>query len=81
MRPYENVDGTINYQCVYGGLNGPVPTRASESIREGWQDYRIMQLVKETAPDVYHRLQEQYLSGEYTFEGLRSQMLDTLIQK
>lgn len=81
VRPYENVDGTINYQCVYGGLNGPVPTRASESIREGWQDYRIMQLVKDTAPDVYHRLQEQYLSGEYTFEGLRSQMLDTLIQK
>lgn len=80
VRPYENVDGTINYQCVYGGLNGPVPTRASEAIREGWQDYRIMQLVREQAPETYRRLQKQYLSGEYTFEGLRREALDALTQ-
>ncbi len=80
VRPYENVDGTINYQCVYGGLNGPVPTRASEAIREGWQDYRIMQLVREQAPETYRRLQKQYLSGEYTFEGLRRKALDALTQ-
>ncbi len=80
VRPYENVDGTINYQCVYGGLNGPIPTRASEAIREGFQDYRIMQLVREKAPETYRRLQEQYLADEYTFEGLREAALDVLTQ-
>ncbi len=79
MRDSEHVDGTINYQCVYGGINGPVPTRASEAIREGYQDYRIMQLVKEKAPEVYRALQEQYLSGDYTFERLREQALNALL--
>lgn len=80
VRPYENVDGTINYQCVYGGVNGPIPTRASEAIREGHQDYRIMQLLREKAPGAYRTLQQQYLSGDYTFEGLREAALEALLQ-
>lgn len=81
VRPYENVDGTINYQCVYGGVNGPLATRASEAIREGWQDYRLMQLVREKEPEQYRCLQDWYLSGEYTFEALREQALDVLMNQ
>ena len=74
------MDGTINYLCVYGGVNGPIPTRASEAIREGHQDYRIMQLLREKAPAAYRALQQQHLSGDYTFEGLRASALEALLQ-
>ena len=30
-------------------LSGPVPTRQSEAIREGWQDYCLLTLLKQRA--------------------------------
>ncbi|QQE10012.1 hypothetical protein JD969_10840 [Planctomycetota bacterium] len=32
-----------DYQIVYPGPAGPIPTRASEAAREGWEDYRLIQ--------------------------------------
>ena len=32
---------------VYPGPRGPVPTRPSEAVREGWEDYCLLTLLKE----------------------------------
>ena len=75
----EDEDGTINYQCVYSGVNGPVPTRASELIREGVQDYRLMQLLKAADPSLYAQLQREYLEGNRDFDSLKARALDRLL--
>ena len=32
---------------VYPGPRGPVPTRQSETVREGWEDYCLLTLLKQ----------------------------------
>ena len=64
-------DATINYQCVYAGVNGPVTTRVCELIREGVQDFRIMQKLKRADPVSYARLQQAYRDGEWDMEMLK----------
>lgn len=36
-----------DYLMVYPGPRGPVPTRQSECVREGWEDYRLLTLLKQ----------------------------------
>lgn len=36
-----------DYQMVYPGPHGPVPTRQSEAVREGWEDYCLLTLLRE----------------------------------
>lgn len=81
MRPTVHEDATINYQCVYAGVNGPVPTRASELIREGVQDYRIMQLLRQADPALYDRLRQEYLDGGRDFDSMKNRALDALLKK
>ena len=48
--PWNDLDGVQNlpdYTMVYPGPRGPIPTRQSESLREGWEDYRLLSLLKE----------------------------------
>ncbi|MHB0997629.1 MAG: hypothetical protein ACYC27_00165 [Armatimonadota bacterium] len=48
--PWNDIDGTDgmpDFQVVYPGLRGPVPTRQSEAVREGWEDYCILTLLRE----------------------------------
>lgn len=71
--------GYPDYQCVFAGENGPIPTRASELVREGWQDYRLMTLLKEKAPALYRALQQEYLDGNSNFPALRERILDALL--
>lgn len=75
-----HVDFTINYQCVHAGVNGPVPTRASEGIREGYQDFRIMQRLKEKDIDTYKKLQQEFLNGNKDFDYLRNTAIDALLK-
>jgi hypothetical protein len=35
-----------DYQMVYPGPHGPVPTRQSEAVREGWEDYCLLTLLR-----------------------------------
>ena len=35
-----------DYQMVYPGPTGPVPTRQSEAVREGWEDYCLLTLLQ-----------------------------------
>lgn len=36
-----------DYQMVYPGPKGPVATRQSEAVREGWEDYCLLTLLRE----------------------------------
>lgn len=48
--PWNDFDtGEPDYQMVYPGPRGPIPTRASEAVREGWEDYRLLFLLRERA--------------------------------
>lgn len=40
-------ENTPDYQMVYPGPRGPVPTRQSESVRRGWEDYCLLTLLKQ----------------------------------
>lgn len=45
--PWNDFDtGEPDYQMVYPGPRGPIPTRQSEAVRQGWEDYRLMALLK-----------------------------------
>jgi hypothetical protein len=45
--PWDDMDGaSMDYQVVYPGAIAPVPTLQSESMREGWDDYRMLLLLK-----------------------------------
>ena len=46
--PWNDFDtGEPDYQMVYPGPRGPIPTRACEAVREGWEDYRLLFLLRE----------------------------------
>jgi len=36
-----------DYQMVFPGPRGPIATRASEAVREGWEDYCLLTLLRE----------------------------------
>lgn len=40
-------DREFDYQIVYPGPNGFIPTIESESMRESWDDYRLLTLLKQ----------------------------------
>ncbi len=46
--PWNDFDASYpDYAMVYPGTRGPIPTRQSESVREGWEDYRLLALLQE----------------------------------
>lgn len=36
-----------DYQMVFPGPRGPIATRPAEAVREGWEDYRLLTLLRE----------------------------------
>ena len=45
--PWNDFDGAYpDYIMVYPGPRGPIPTRTSENVREGWEDYRLLTLLR-----------------------------------
>jgi hypothetical protein len=46
--PYTDYDppgSETDYQVVYPGPRGPVPSRQAEAFRDGWEDYRLLTLL------------------------------------
>jgi hypothetical protein len=46
--PYTDYDppgSETDYQVVYPGPRGPVPSRQAEAFRDGWEDYRLLSLL------------------------------------
>ncbi len=53
-----------DYQMVYPGPYGPVPTRQSEDVREGWEDYCLLTLLRQQGQDaVVKALLADYAAG------------------
>ncbi|HJN18506.1 MAG TPA: hypothetical protein QGH10_23595 [Armatimonadota bacterium] len=49
--PWTDFDGSWledrpDYQMVYPGPRGPIPTRPSEAVREGWEEYQLIELLR-----------------------------------
>lgn len=54
-----------DYLMVYPGPRGPIPTRPSEAVREGWEDYRALTLLKQRGKGkLLRELFEGYEAGE-----------------
>jgi hypothetical protein len=67
-----------DYLMVYPGPRGPVPTRQSEAVREGWEDYCLLTLMKQRGLEAdLSRLIEAYRRGE-PLEKLRDEALAEL---
>jgi len=48
--PWNDFDAEApDYLTVYPGPRGPIPTRTSESVREGWEDFRLLTLLQQRA--------------------------------
>lgn len=74
-----NIYGTINYQCVYAGEFGPVYTRASEYLRDGWQDFRIMDLLDKKNPAIAAEIRQEFLDGCRDYRQMIDKALDALV--
>ena len=65
-----------DYQMVYPGPRGPIPTRQSEAVREGWEDYRLLTLLRTQGRAAKVRaLLEGYAAGRPLTE-LRGEALE-----
>ncbi|MBC7287368.1 MAG: DUF4091 domain-containing protein, partial [Armatimonadetes bacterium] len=64
-----------DYIIVYPGPNGPIPTRQSEAVREGWEDYCLLSLLRSQRKESQlQRLLQDYAAGKALVE-LRRQAL------
>lgn len=66
-----------DYEVVYPGPRGPIPTRAAEAFREGWEDYRLLTLLSSKNPSAFSALIKNYKAGE-PIEKLRLKALEKL---
>lgn len=66
-----------DYLMVYPGPRGPIPTRQSEAVRQGWEDYRLLTLLRESGRgDVVDEIMRAYEAGT-PMEALRLRALRT----
>jgi hypothetical protein len=64
--PWNDFDGgQPDYQMVYPGPRGPIASRTAENVREGWEDYCLLTLLKQRnlGKDVTTLL-KSYAAGE-----------------
>ena len=72
------IEDRPDYLMVYPGPRGPIPTRQSEAVREGWEDYCLLTLLKERGREAeLEAILKGYRSGE-ALEGLRLRALKAL---
>jgi hypothetical protein len=65
-----------DYQIVYPGPRGVIPTRQSEALREGWEDWRLLNLIKDRHQQAFlDQLYEEYHTGQTSLEDLRLKAL------
>lgn len=74
-RDLRSNENAADYLIVYPGPRGPIPTRQSEAMRQGWEDYRLMQLLLRSPQAAKAQaLLKQYEQGE-DMADLRRQAL------
>ncbi len=63
--PWNDHAAPPDYQMVYPGPRGAIPTRASEALRQGWEEYRLLTLLREQGRDkLVEELIAAYRDGE-----------------
>lgn len=62
-----------DYLMVYPGPRGPVPTRQSEAVREGWEDYCLLSLLRDQG--------RQQVISELLAGRARGESLETLHER
>ena len=78
--PWNDFDGSIfenvqDYELVYPGPRGPIPTRESESVRASWQDYCLLTLLQGRGKQAgVKSLMQSYADGD-AFESLHTKAL------
>jgi len=83
--PWSDLDGSWSedrpdYLMVYPGPRGPIPTRQSESVREGWEDYCLLTLLKEKGlAEEVEAIVTAYRDGE-PVEELRRRALEAAVE-
>jgi hypothetical protein len=77
---WNDFDGSsFDYDIVYPGPNGFISTIESESMRESWDDYRLLTLLKQQGKTKeLNTVFGLYRSGKSTFAALRERMLDNV---
>ncbi len=54
-----------DYSIVYPGPRGVVPTRQSEALREGWEDWRLLNLLKQRGlHQILNEVMQAYKAGK-----------------
>jgi len=72
------IEDTPDYLMVYPGPRGPIGTRQSEAVREGWEDYCLLTLLRERgSDDELGDVLARYAAGERP-EELRTRALEAL---
>ena len=97
--PYTDYDppgSETDYQVVYPGPRGPVPSRQAEAYRDGWEDYRLLKLIESSgsrkAKAVLHEvlplipmgrepLTSTGLTAPVDFEAIRLRLLRAVAEK
>ncbi|MDQ2732560.1 MAG: hypothetical protein M3Y56_12955, partial [Armatimonadota bacterium] len=60
---------------VYPGPQGPIPTRQSEAVRQGWQDYCLLTLMRDRGlKEPLTAILKAYAAGE-PMETLRARAM------
>ncbi|MFA9478057.1 hypothetical protein ACERK3_07075 [Phycisphaerales bacterium AB-hyl4] len=73
--PGEGLQEPSDYQMVYPGPRGVIRTRHSEALREGWEDWRLLHLLKKQGQlELVEQLLDAYQSGDAPHD-LREQAL------
>lgn len=82
---YEPEGSETDYQIVYPGPRGPVPSRQAEAYRDGWEDYRLLTLLAASEePEAKQAIEyavaqipmgREPLTAHVDFEALRSRLL------
>jgi hypothetical protein len=66
----------FDYQIVYPGPNGFIPTIESESMRESWEDYQLLTLLKQQGRTAeLNKILNAYKTGTSDIPTLRNRML------
>jgi hypothetical protein len=82
-----NFEDLPDYQVVFPGPSGPIPTRPAEALREGWEEHRLLQLLKERNPAAWQEIMKGFKSDQFSLEfkgsldDLRRQAMEALTAK
>lgn len=74
--PWDDLDGPLpDYAMVYPGPRGPIASRRSESVRQGWQDFRLLTFLQQHGRKTeLNAILKGYADGK-PLEPLREQAL------